>query len=149
MPPCGRWSGSTAVLRSETRTRARALQLLYAWELRGRPQLADVAAALVGRYPGCRSALERAEPLAQAVVSHAGELDARIGDAAEHWRLARIGVIERSILRLGLHEVLAGAVPVRVAITEAVRLAHWFAGAKAPPFVNGVLDALARQAGRL
>jgi transcription termination factor NusB len=48
-----------------------------------------------------------------------------------------------------LHELEEGEVPPRVAISEAVKLAHWFAGPKAPSFVNGVLDGLARGRGRL
>ena len=59
------------------------------------------------------------------------------------------GVIEKNILRLGLMELEAGATPAPVVIDEALRLAHWFAGDKAPPFVNGVLDTLARRLGRL
>lgn len=136
-------------LRTETRTRARAVQLLYAWELQGRPPLEHVVADLMAAHPRCRGALERAEPLAAAVAASVPRLDQLIADAAERWRLERIGLVERNILRLGLHEVLAEAVPPRVAINEAVRLAHWFAGPKAPAFVNGVLDALARGAGRL
>lgn len=125
------------------------MQLLYAWEIQGRPPMGRVAATVIARHPHCREALERAEPLAEAVAHGVPVLDAEIAAAAERWRLERIGVIERCILRLGLHEMLSEAVPVRVAINEAVRLAHWFAGEKAPPFVNGVLDAIARRAGRL
>ncbi len=137
------------MLRTETKARARALQLLYAWELQGRPSVAAVTSALVARHPGCRAALEGAEPLAASVAADVATLDAQITAAAHHWRFERIGVIERNILRLGLHEVLGTAVPVKVAISEAVGLAHRFAGPKAPAFVNGVLDALARRAGRL
>jgi N utilization substance protein B len=93
--------------------------------------------------------LEAAERLAAQVVSSADELDREIGDAADNWRLERIGAIERNILRIGLHELIAAEVPAPVCINEAVRLAHWFAGSKAPAFVNGVLDTLARRLGRL
>lgn len=137
------------VLRAETRRRARALQLLYAWELHGRPPLRDVVETLLRGAPGWRAGLEEAEPFAAGVVRDVERLDGEIARAAENWRLDRIGIVEQNILRLALHELDGGAVPPRVVITEAVRLAHWFAGAKAPGFVNGVLDALARQAGRL
>jgi N utilization substance protein B len=69
--------------------------------------------------------------------------------AAEHWRLERVGLIERNILRLALAEIAEGATPSRVVIDEAVKLAQWFAGAKAPGFVNGVLDTAARELGAL
>lgn len=90
-----------------------------------------------------------AEELADAVAARCEELDEEIAQAAEGWRLARIGVVERNILRLGLYELVREHVPPRVALDEAIRLAHWFAGSKAPAFVNGVLDALARRHERL
>ncbi|MGE5832863.1 MAG: transcription antitermination protein NusB, partial [Acidobacteriota bacterium] len=67
----------------------------------------------------------------------------------EHWRLDRVGVIERNILRLALAELDEASTPARVVIDEAVKLAHWFAGARAPAFINGVLDAVARETGAL
>ena len=99
--------------------------------------------------PQWRSAVEDAEPTALDVVKHRSELDATIAEAVDHWRPERIGVIEHCILRLALRELEVGETPPKVVISEAVQLAHWFAGAKAPAFVNGVLDALARRAGRL
>ena len=90
-----------------------------------------------------------AASLAQSVAVHADDLDEEIGAAAEKWRVSRMGVVERNILRLGLHELLENDVPPRVVIDESVRLAKWFAGEKSPGFVNGVLDALARRHGRL
>jgi N utilization substance protein B len=137
------------VLRPETRVRARAAQLLYAWELRGRPDLRKVAHGFHALARGRDRALDEAEALARQVVGSVYRLDAEIAEVAEHWRPERIGVMERSILRIALHELLTERVPAKVAIDEAVRLAHWFAGAKAPPFVNGVLDAVARRVGRL
>ena len=77
------------------------------------------------------------------------DFDQRMGEAAEHWRLERVGVVERNVLRLALAELAEGSTPARVVIDEAVKLAHWFAGAKAPGFVNGVLDAVAREFGAL
>jgi N utilization substance protein B len=57
--------------------------------------------------------------------------------------------MERCILRLGLFELNRGETPPKVVIDESVRLAHWFAGGAAPAFINGVLDAVARQRGSL
>jgi N utilization substance protein B len=93
--------------------------------------------------------LDRAEALASDVVAEVGALDAEAARASENWRLSRIAVVERNILRLGIHELKRGTVPPKVAIDEAVRLAHWFGGAKAPGFVNGVLDGIAHAIGRL
>jgi transcription antitermination protein NusB len=137
------------MLRTETKSRARALQLLYAWEIRGSvaiPVLASGLSRLTGPEPAL---LDRAEELAEGVVSEMQSLDAEAARAAENWRMSRIAVVERNILRLAILELRRGEVPPKVAIDEAVRLAHWFGGARAPGFVNGVLDGVARALGRL
>ncbi len=137
------------MLRIETKSRARALQLLYAWELQGTPPMAQVATGL-SRLTGPEPrVLDRAERLASEVVANLELLDAEAARGAEHWRMSRIAAVERNILRLGIHELTRGDVPPKVAIDEAVRLAHWFGGARAPGFVNGVLDGIARSLGRL
>ena len=136
------------MLRAETRARARALQMLYAWDLRGRPDMAAVSHRMPKDGLGLRQRAQAAK-LAEAVANDVGELDKDIAEAADNWRFERIGVVERNILRLGLFELLNLDLPAPVAIDEAVKLAHWFAGAKAPGFVNGVLDSLARRLGRL
>jgi N utilization substance protein B len=137
------------VLRPETKSRARALQLLYAWELLGEPPVEAVASGL-SRLTGPEPrVLDRAEELAQGVVAELPALDAEAARASDHWRLNRMAVVERNILRLGIHELRRGDVPPKVAIDEAVRLAHWFGGPRAAGFVNGVLDGVARTLGRL
>jgi transcription antitermination protein NusB len=136
------------VLRPETKARARALQILYACELSGEPieVAASGLACLAGSSPRI---IDQAATLAAAVLADIEELDRQAARAAENWRLNRIAVVERNILRLGVHELLKGQVPPKVAIDEAVRLAHWFGGAKSPAFINGVLDQVARTLGRL
>ena len=136
------------VLRRETKVRARALQLLYAWEIQHRPSVEKIVDGLQfhDRHVPDSDVVVR---LVQSVAGRVGDLDYDIEAAAENWRLSRIGMIERNILRLGLHELLETDVPAKVVIDEGVRLAQWFAGEKAPGFVNGVLDALARRHGRL
>jgi N utilization substance protein B len=137
------------VLRIETKGRARALQLLYAWEIQGEPPMPQIVrglSRLTGPEP---QILDRAEALAAAVVADLPALDAEAARASEHWRMSRMAVVERNILRLGIHELQRGLVPPKVAIDEAVRLAHWFGGSRAPGFVNVVLDGIARTLGRL
>jgi len=137
------------VQRPETKARARALQLLYAWELSGEPSIEAVVARIAVIYGGAPAGYDRGADLAARAVAGRPEFDTRIKDAAEHWRLERVGVIERNILRLALAELDEAVTPARVVIDEAVKLAHWFAGAKAPAFINGVLDAVARETGAL
>jgi transcription antitermination protein NusB len=137
------------MLRPETKSRARALQILYAWELQGSPPVSRVAtglARLTGPEPRI---LDRAEALAAGIISEVQSLDAQAARASENWRMDRIAVVERNILRLGIHELRRGEVPPKVAIDEAVHLAHWFGDVRAPGFVNGILDGVARSLGRL
>ncbi len=137
------------MLRVETKGRARALQILYAWELQGRraiPAAVSGLARLTGPEPRI---LDRAERLAAGVVSEIDALDAELTQAVDNWRMIRIAVVERNILRLGIHELRRAEVPPKVVIDEAVQLAHWFGGARAPAFVNGVLDGVAHSLGRL
>jgi len=137
------------MLRPETKSRARALQILYAWELQGAPPISRVAtglARLTGPEPRI---LERAEALATCVVSEVELLDAQAARASENWRMDRMAVVERNILRLGIHELRRGDVPPKVAIDEAIHLAHWFGDVRAPGFVNGILDGVARSLGAL
>jgi len=137
------------VQRPETKARVRALQLLYAWDLSGRPSIETVAARVAAMHGAGATGYDRGADLAAKAIAGLPDFDRWIADAAEHWRLERVGVVERNLLRLALAELAEGATPPRVVIDEAVKLAHWFAGWKAPAFVNGVLDAVARELGAL
>ncbi len=137
------------MLRPESKARARALQILYSMELVGDLTLADAVTRLAQLTGPDPLVYDRAEALAQAVLHERDELDRHFMDAAEHWRLDRIAPVERNILRIGVHELLLGAAPPKVVIDEALQLAHYFGGAKAPAFINGVLDRVAHSLGRL
>ena len=83
------------------------------------------------------------------VIAEGPGLDRRITDVTSNWRLERIGAIERSVLRLAAAELHRGETPPRVVLKEAVRLAERYGSLTSARFVNGVLDALAREMGRL
>jgi len=145
-----RWpSSGSAMLRPETRARARALQVLYSMEMTRGLSAADAIARLARLTGPDPTVYDLTESLVNAVVSERDELDRLAAEAADNWRLDRIAAVERGILRIGIHELLRGQTPPKVAIDEAVQLAHWFGGSKAPPFINGVLDRVARGLGRL
>jgi len=125
--------------------------MLYAWEVQRRPPMPSVVHQVL-QLAGPRERAgtgDRASTLACGVADRATRLDDEIAGAADNWRIEHIGAIELAILRLGLYELNETAAPAPVVIDEAVRLAHWFAGPKAPAFVNGVLDGLARRHGKL
>jgi N utilization substance protein B len=107
-------------LGTRTKARARALQILYAWEMQGAPRVVDVASGLTritGRVP---QALEAAELLAEGVIAQTGTLDEHASKAADNWRIERLGAIERNILRIGVYELTTETAPPKVVINEAV-----------------------------
>ncbi len=136
-------------MRVESKARARALQALYAWDLRAGADLAKVAVRVWDDLAVSPEERKFAGSIVRTVASAHEELDADLMAVTDNWRLERIGAIERSVLRLGAAELSRGEVPPRVVIQEAVRLAERFGTAASARFVNGVLDAYARRAGVL
>ena len=136
--------------RVETRARARALQALYAWEMRGgEGNLEQVAAQAWDDMSISPEERRVAGPLVRFVAQRQRELDDELADVTTNWRLERVGAIERCVLRIGAAELSLGETPPRVVIQEAVTLAERFGSAASARFVNGVLDALARRMGRM
>jgi N utilization substance protein B len=136
--------------RLETRARSRALQALYAWDIRSaRDPLTRIAAQVWDDLAVPPDERRLANEIVRIVSSQREELDRTLADVTTNWRLDRIGAIERSVLRLAAAELSRGATPPRVVIQEAIRLAERYGSAKSAAFVNGVLDALARRTGQL
>lgn len=137
--------------RREPRHRAReaALQMLYQWEV-GRLPIADVVSSywtpgLAGDEPVSGEHRAFATALAAGVAADVDRIDPLIARAAEHWRLERMAVMDRLILRLAVHEFLQHPdTPSRVVINEALELARTFSSDDAVRFVNGILDAIRR-----
>lgn len=136
-------------MRVETRGRARALQALYAWDMRAGQDLTRVALRVWDDLAVSPEERKFAGGIVRTVASAHEELDAALMAVTDNWRLERIGAIERSVLRLGAAELRRGEAPPRVIIQEAVRLAERFGSTASARFVNGVLDAYARRAGVL
>lgn len=136
-------------MRVETRARARALQALYAWDLRGAPDLERVATVIWDDLAIAPEERRLAGLLVREMQQHGPEIDRELADVTTNWRLERVGVIERSVLRVAAAELRCGETPTRVVIQEALRLAERYGSEQSARFVNGVLDALARRMGRL
>ena len=115
--------------------RRTALFLLYQWDVTGQP--------LASLYEGEVDPFAR--ELAEAVVARADELDKEVTEASEGWPADRLGSLERNVLRIGVHELELGEVPVEVAIDEAVTLAKRYASDEAGRLVNGILGRIARE----
>jgi N utilization substance protein B len=135
--------------RVETRARARALQALYAWDMRGGVDLERVATQVWDDLAITPDERRVAGPIVRRVAQKQRELDAELAEVTTNWRLERIGAVERCVLRMAAAELSIGETPPRVVIQEAVTLAERFGSAASAKFVNGVLDALARRMGRM
>lgn len=122
-----------------------ALQAMYAAELRG-VQVPDIAAENIAWRKPSQEAREYAGLLARMVHEHSEECDRLIRENTEHWAFARIAVLDRIILRIGICELLYGdRVPSRVAINEAIELAKKYSTEKSGAFINGILDAVLKK----
>lgn len=135
--------------RVETRGRARALQALYAADLRDLAQLRRIATTVFDDLaidPGERAF---ASQLIATVADKGEVLDRGLAEVTANWRLERLGAIERCVLRLAAAELDRDTTPVKVVLQEAVHLAERYGTARSARFVNGVLDAYARAIGRL
>lgn len=90
-----------------------------------------------------------AERLVRGTMEHREELDRAIGATAQRWRMERMAVVDRNILRLAAYELLHDpATPPAVVIDEAVRVAQRFGSAESGKFINGILDELRSRAQR-
>jgi N utilization substance protein B len=90
------------------------------------------------------TAREFATRLASQTLSNLELLDERIRSRAEHWRISRMAVVDRNILRLAVYEFLYEPTPRTVAINEALEIARRFSTYEATQFINGILDAIKR-----
>lgn len=135
-----------------TRAREAALQLMYQMEI-GR---ASADEAIVTYWPVHDAGEALSEPLRQfanglvrGTTERRAEIDAIITAHAQNWRLERMVVIDRIVLRLGVYELLAEPeTPARVVINEGIELARTYSGDEAVPFVNGVLDSVRKELNR-
>ena len=131
-----------------SKSRGWTLQALYAWESRGQcvPLRAFLSQFLSERRVSGR-AHDYVVALIEHIADHREAIDARLQHCLLNWRLERLSVIDRNILRIGAAELLyLPDVPPRVAIQEAILLADKYGTAQSPRFVNGVLDALMHEA---
>ena len=132
------------------RSRQRALQVLFLWDVRRQP-IAEAIASFYNSLASEEADPERAAPdefmeeLVRGASERAGDIDRRIMEKSEHWRLERMPAVDRNILRLAIYEMTDLATPAPVVIDEALELARQFSGDESVSFINGVLDAVHRE----
>ena len=136
-------------MRVESRARARALQAVYAWDMRAGEPLDRVAVRVWDDLAIPADERKFAERIVRTLLASAKTIDEQLADVTTNWRLNRLGAIERSVLRLAVAEMSQGVTPPRVVIKESMRLAERYGTPESARFVNGVLDAYARRYGLL
>lgn len=136
-----------------TRAREAALQLLYRADV-GRLEGADRESAMASYWEEADEYLEGdaaldvrtfAEELVAGVVMRQPEIDALISGSLQNWRIERVALIDRLVLRLAALELLLGADPPAVVLDEAIELARRFGGDDSARFVNGVADGMRKK----
>ncbi|HKQ34312.1 MAG TPA: transcription antitermination factor NusB [Nitrospiraceae bacterium] len=124
---------------SRHQARERALQILFQYDIHGKPGLwLDV---FWKENEATDEAKAFAERLVAGVLEKKKGLDALIGKYATNWKVSRMPIVDRNILRAGVYELLwMDDVPAKVTMNEAIELAKSFGDDDASKFVNGILD---------
>lgn len=130
------------------RGREAALQILYQWEV-GRTPIEEAVETFWSLQPPggvAEKVRSFAAALARGVVEHVAEIDPLIATSAEHWRLSRMAIVDRLVMRLAVYEFLhTPDTPPKVVINEALELARTFSTEDAVRFINGLLDAIRKK----
>jgi len=150
------------------RSRQRALQVLYQWDMTKRPVDEAIRAFYdtldadkVAEEPmeekdddepeeeesGASGRDPFMEELARGASKMAPDIDHRIAEKSAHWKIERMPIVDRNILRLGIYEMSRRETPPAVVIDEALELARQFSGEESVAFINGVLDAVHKETG--
>ncbi len=124
--------------------RERVLQALYAYDI---SKLApDFLSADIFKDLESGAPMEFAMKLFRDTLENLGDLDAILQGHLEHWDMARVNPIDRSLLRMGVAEILySEEIPTKVTINEIIELAKRYSTEESPKFVNGILDASLKQ----
>jgi N utilization substance protein B len=126
------------------KARESALQILYELEF-GAVEPDEAIGAFWRKKRVPEATREYSRWLVRGILDHREELDGAIQEISRHWRIARMGLVDRNILRLAAFELLyARPTAPAIVINEAIELAKKFSGPETATFVNGILDALRR-----
>jgi transcription antitermination protein NusB len=124
-----------------TKSREFAMQMLFQWDM-SEQEPAKLEAKFWRAAKAADATRVFANRLFEGAVKETPAIDELIVKQAENWRLERLAVIDRAILRLAIYELRTTDTPPKVILNEAVNLAKKFSSEEAGPFVNGILDAV-------
>jgi transcription antitermination protein NusB len=133
---------------SRSRCREWALQFLYSAEFAGAPR-PEALERFWRHFQTAGAPPAYLKDLVEGVAGHLEELDAFILRYSEHWRLERMTIVDRNLLRLAIYELLYQPnIPPKVVINEAVEMAKRYGSEASGGFVNGILDQVRLSVGR-
>jgi transcription antitermination protein NusB len=128
------------------KSREFALQMLFEWDV-GQQKPAQIEKHFWKSAHAAESTRAFASQLFEGAVAQAEASDKLIAKLAANWKFERLAAVDRNILRLAIYEMRAGSAPIKVVLDEAIELAKKFSSEEAPAFLNGILDAAAKQIG--
>jgi len=136
-------------VKSRTRARGIALQVLYEFDIAGHP-LEEIISARLDEEKLERNLEDFTREIVYGVTPIVGKLDEIITEHAPEWPLDQVAIIDRNILRIALWEfAVAKCTPIKVAINEAIELAKIYGSDSSSRFINGVLGSLVNHSGEM
>ena len=127
------------------KAREYALQMLFQWDIT-RDTIEQIGATFWENHDEPAPVVDFACLLATRTVEHVEEIDGLIRRHAEHWRLDRMAVVDRNILRLAAQEFLYDReTPKTIVINEAIEIARRYSSQESPQFINGILDSIKKE----
>ncbi len=125
--------------------REAALQVLFQTEFNDR-SVKDILNLLWKNKKADKEMKEFSRTLVENVLTHKEEIDSTIQSVSEHWRVSRMAVIDRCILRMAVSELVFGEnIPSAIVINEAIEIAKKFSSKESATFINGILDAVKKK----
>jgi len=127
------------------KARELALQMLYQFDLSANPpqQIVDTFEELQKSKPNTR---EFATKIFQGTIDNLAKIDEMIAAQADNWRIARMAVVDRNIIRMSIYELLEESeTPKLVIIDEAIEIGKKFGTQKSSQFINGILDGILKR----
>ena len=130
---------------SRRKAREYALQMLFQWDIT-HDSMDQIQATFWDGQDEPEETRTFAETLASGSVANVEQIDVLIERHAENWRLDRMAVVDRNILRLACYEFLYDAeTPKTIVINEAIEVARRFSSQESPQFINGILDSIRKE----
>ncbi len=126
-----------------------ALQIIFSLDLNTRTDLDKVFEYFFEVHADSdEQTREFTEAIVKGVVENRLKIDEKIEAYAEHWKLRRMGVVDRNVLRIAIYELMfCKDIPAAVVLNEAIDLAKYFSNSDSGRFVNGILDRAVREQG--